>query len=233
MKNSYLVLLLICFVACTSVDQYCVEGVSTVQNLEGRMLYLKVFQGNDMQIIDSAKVVHGKFTFRGEMDSVMMGNVFFKEQGIMPVVLEEGNVVVTLEDAIQSATGTPLNDSLHNFILQKTQIDAQLAELPHKESQMIMNGEDHKEIVEKLNDEARQLNEKSDHLITHFISSNYDNVLGSGVFMILTSSLEYPILNPQIEQIVSQATPHFLGHPYVQEYIKTAHENMEKLNEVK
>ena len=46
--------------------------------------------------------------------------------------------------------------------------------------------------------------------------------------MILTSSLPYPILTPQIEEILTHATPYFLGHPYVKEYIEKAKEYNEK-----
>ena len=46
--------------------------------------------------------------------------------------------------------------------------------------------------------------------------------------MILTSSLPYPVLTPQIEEIITNATPYFLGHPYVKEYIRIAEENREK-----
>jgi hypothetical protein len=42
--------------------------------------------------------------------------------------------------------------------------------------------------------------------------------------MILTSSLPYPILNPQLEEIITDAPPYFLGHPYVKDYIQKAKE---------
>jgi hypothetical protein len=48
--------------------------------------------------------------------------------------------------------------------------------------------------------------------------------------MIMTSSYKYPILNPQIDEILSQATPYFRNHPYVKEYVKAANENMEKIH---
>ena len=230
MKKTYLSLFLGILVLSSCAEQYLVNGSSTVGNLEGKTLYLKVFQNDDMCTIDSSKVIHGRFSFKGIMDSVMMANLFLGNQSVMPLVLETGEVQMKLDEMSQSATGTPLNDSLNSFILKKVQLDARLAEIPHKESQMIMNGMDHDEIIRLLNKESAQLAAENDRLVTHFITNNYNNVLGPGIFMIMTSSFKYPILNPQIDEILSQATPYFRNHPYVKEYVKAANENMEKIH---
>lgn len=195
------------------------------------MLYLRVYKDSDMYAIDSSRVVHGRFKFRGMMDSVMMANVFLDNSGVMPVVLEDGDVRVRIDENSQSATGTPLNDSLTNFIQKKSQIDARMAELPNMEAKMIMNGIDEDQIDAELGEQARKLEIENDRLITRFIRTNYNNVLGPGVFMIMTSGFPYPILNPQIEEIISQAPPYFKNHPYVKEYLKAAESNMEKLRQ--
>lgn len=230
MRKAILTLLSGAALFCSCSEQYLVNGSSTLQGLEGRTLYLKIFQDDDMKTIDSTKVVHGRFKFNGCMDSIMMANLFLDGQSLMPVVLETGEVQMNLSEMGQSATGTPLNDSLNAFITRKVQLDAQLAELPHKESQLIMDGMDHDEIMRMLNLQYQQLAAQNDELVTRFITSNYNNVLGPGIFMILTSAFQYPILNPQIDEILSQATPYFKNHPYVREYVKAANENMEKIH---
>ena len=212
-------------------EQYLVSGTSNVEGLEGRMLYLRVFKDSDMCAIDSSKVVHGKFKFRGIMDSVMMASVFLDNSSVMPVVLEGGDVSVNIDENMQSATGTPLNDSLSCFIKKKSQIDARMAELPTKQLRMIMDGIDEDQIREELAEQARELEIENDKLITRFIRANYNNVLGPGVFMIMTNSFPYPIMNPQIEEIISQAPPYFKNNPYVKEYIRVAESNMEKLRQ--
>ena len=70
-----------------------------------------------------------------------------------------------------------MNDSLSQFIQRKTQIDAQMAELPHLESQMIMDGISLDQISVELDAKARALNDENDRLVSRFISSNHDNVL--------------------------------------------------------
>ena len=225
-------ILLVCTALMTACrSQYMVDGTSNVDGLEGKMLTLKVYADSDMVDIDSARVVHGRFEFRGGMDSTMLVNLFLEGRSVMPLVLEEGTVQLTINETQQSATGTPLNDSLSNFIQQKAQLDARMAELPHLESQMVMDGYDYDDITYELDKLSRDLMSENDILVTRFIRENYNNVLGPGLFMILTSNLPYPILSPQIEEIVTEATPYFLGHPYVREYLKAARENEEKLHE--
>lgn len=211
--------------------QYIVQGTSNVQQLEGEILRLKVLQANRMLTIDSAMVVHGKFNFTGSIDSILMASLYVEDNCVMPLVLEEGVVTMKIDAATQSATGTPLNDSLSFFIQKKMQLDAQMAELPRKESRMIMNGMEHNEILRLLNEENRLLMEEHERLVSSFISTHYENVLGPGIFMIMTSSLNYPVITPQIDTILRCAPPSFLSHPYVKEFIQVAEENMKKLNE--
>lgn len=224
-----LLLLLPWIAACS--DKYLVDGSTSVHAMEGKMLYLKVFQDTDLKNLDSCFVTHGKFTFSGNMDSTVMANLFIGNQSLMPVVIEGGNIVLKIDEVAQTVTGSPLNDSLYNFIQRKTQLDNQLAELPRREGRMVMDGMEHDEVVARLRLEAQQLNRESDALVTGFIKRNYNNVLGPGIFMIMTSEYAYPVLTPQIEELIMGAPDYFLNHPYVEQYLKVARENMEKLQQ--
>lgn len=217
---------LLVLTACKS--QYIVKGSSNVDELEGQVLTLKVYVDGEMRSIDSTRVVHGRFNFGGGMDSTMLANLFLGDMSLMPIVLEEGEVSLNIEETRQTATGTPLNDSLSGFILRKTQLDAQMTELPHLEARMIMDGTDDDERMYQLRQQSKEIETESEQLIMHFIRANYNNVLGPGIFMILTSRLPHPVLTPQIEQIITNAPPYFLGHPYVREYIQKAKEYEEK-----
>ena len=228
MNKLYCLLLstLLALISCKS--QYMVRGSSNVEDLEGKVLTLKVYVDGEMKSIDSTRVVHGRFDFGGSMDSTMLANVFLGNLSVMPIVLEEGEVRLNIGESQQTATGTPLNDTLSGFIQRKTQLDARMAELPHLQSQMIMDGTDYDEVMYELSKQSKELADENDQLITRFIRANYNNVLGPGIFMILTSSLPYPVLTPQLEEIITNAPPYFLGHPYVKEYIKKAKEYQEK-----
>jgi hypothetical protein len=70
---------------------------------------------------------------------------------------------------------------------------------------------------------------EEDTLVTNFIVNNSDNVLGPGVFMMITAGLEYPVLTPQIEHIMSQASESFKNDTYVKRYYKAASELQAKM----
>jgi hypothetical protein len=48
--------------------------------------------------------------------------------------------------------------------------------------------------------------------------------------MMITSQYRFPILTPQIEDIMSKATERFKNDPYVKDYYKTAQENEARMN---
>lgn len=231
MKKILTLCLVIGLIATACSDKYIVNGTTSVHGMEGKMLYLKVFDKQDLQNVDSCYVTHGKFSFRGNMDSTVMANLFLGNQSLLPIVLEGGEIVLNIDDGTQTVTGSPLNDTLYNFIQRKTQIDNQLTELPRREGRLVMDGMEHDEVIQYLSMEANRLHRENDALITNFIKQNYNNVLGPGVFMIMTSEYAYPVLTPQIEELVLGAPKYFLENPYVEQYLKVARENMEKLQQ--
>ncbi len=222
-KILYALAVIAAFTSCA--NSYNVQGASSISSLDGSKLYLKAIKNNELKSIDSCDVVHGKFHFSGVLDTVRMVNLFMDDESIMPVVLEQGEIVIKIDNASQSVGGTPLNDKLYKFIDKHNQLDNQMQELSHKQSQMLLDGIDEAEINEQLAVEAKKIAREEDRLVTTFIVDNFDNVLGPGVFMMITSMYKYPILTPQIEDIMSKATDKFKNNPYVKDYYRTATEN--------
>ena len=81
-----------------------------------------------------------------------------------------------------------------------------------------------------LEAEAMRLSALEDSLVTSFVTDNFDNVLGPGVFMMLTQGNIYPQLTPWIEDIMSKATQKFKNDAYVRDYYQKARENEEIMN---
>ena len=208
---------------------YNVQGSSSISSLDGSKLYLKAVKNNELNSIDSCDIVHGQFHFSGILDTVRMANLFMDDQSLMPVVLEEGEIVIKIDNAAQSVGGTPLNDKLYKFIDKHKQLDNRMSELSHRQSQMMLEGVDELTINEHLNAEAEKIATEEDKLVTSFIVENFDNVLGPGVFMMITSGFNVPVLTPQIEDIMSKATEKFKNDPYVKEYYQVASDNMAKM----
>ena len=211
-------------------NSYNIQGTSNVSTLDGRMLYLKILKNNDFKNIDSCDVVHGQFHFDGNLDSVRMANIFMDDEAVLPLVLESGDINVKLDDAQQIVSGTPLNDKLFKFFKKYQQLQNQQMELVHKHDQAIMNGSDMEMVTRKLNEEAIRLADQEDKLVTSFVTENFDNVLGPGVFFMVTMRNQYPMLSPWIEDIMSKATEHFKNDPYVKDYYQKAQENEQIMN---
>lgn len=229
-KILYTFAALACLTSCTAA--YNISGNSSISTLDGKMLYLTVVKNNELKHLDSCDVVHGQFLFNGSADSAQMANLYMDDQSLMPIVLEQGEIKINLDNMQQNVTGTPLNDKLYKFLDKRNQLDNQMNELSHKESQMVMNGGNLDDIRAKLSQEAQQIAQQEDFLVTTFITDNFDNVLGPGVFMMLTSGYKYPILTPQIEDIMSKATDKFKNNPFVKDYYQTALENMQRIQGV-
>lgn len=223
--NHILYILALVATVTSCANSYNVQGASSVSSLDGSKLYLKTIKNNDMKSLDSCDVVHGQFHFNGVLDTVRMATLFMDDQSIMPLVLENGEISIKIDNASQSVSGTPLNDKLYDFIDKHNQLSNRLSELSHRESQMLLDGIDEATIASQLNAEASKIAAEEDKLVTTFICDNFDNVLGPGVFMMITSAYQYPILTPQIDDIMSKATDKFKNDPYVSEYYKTATEN--------
>ena len=222
--NKILYIFAVVAVMTSCASSYHVEGTSSVSALDGNKLYLRAIKSGEAKNIDSCDVVHGEFHFAGLLDTVRMANLYMDDESIMPVVLEEGEIVIKIDNANQTVGGTPLNDSLYHFIDRHNQITNRMNELSHRQSQMLLDGIDEETINQQLSIEAAQIAQEEDSLVTNFIVENFDNVLGPGVFMMITSQYRYPVLTPQIEDIMSKASQKFKSDPYVSEYYRTANE---------
>ncbi len=227
-KIFYAFISLLALTSCA--NSYDITGTSNVSTLDGRMLYLKVLKDAEFKSVDSCDVVHGQFHFDGTLDSVRMANIFMDDEPVLPLVLESGAITVKLDDTQQVVSGSPLNDKLFGFFKKYQQLQNQQRELVHKHDQAIMNGSDMNVVTRQLTAEANRLAEQEDNLVTTFVTDNFDNVLGAGVFFLVTMGNQYPMLTPWIEDIMSKATDHFKNDSYVKDYYQKAQENEQIMN---
>lgn len=229
-KIVYSLLAVMAAVLASCAGTYDIKGTSSVSVLDGKMLYLKAYSNSDLKNIDSCDVLHGQFHFNGTLDSTKLVTLFMDDESLLPVVLEQGDISIKIDNAHQSVSGTPLNDKLSDFIEKYNQLENQMNELSHKQSQAIMNGEDEYTTNMRLAQEAQTIAQKEDKLVTSFISDNFDNVLGPGVFFMITAGNRYPELSPWIEDIMSKATEKFKNDAYVKDYYDKAQQNQSIMN---
>ncbi|MDR0657571.1 MAG: DUF4369 domain-containing protein [Mediterranea sp.] len=212
--------------------QYKIEGLSSINRLDGKMLFVKTLrQDGGWTVVDSAEIIHGMFTMKGKVDTVLFASLFMNDDNIMPLVVENGNIKVSIAYDGVKAGGTPMNDALYGFIEKKNGFDLKIEELESKEARMMLDGVDLKEIYEEINREGEILTKASREHVKKFISDNYETILGPNVFVMLCNSLPYPVLTPQIDDILKDAPYTFKSHRLVKEFTAKARENMQLVEE--
>ena len=225
LSNLWLALLAITTLA--SCTKYNIVGTSDMQDVDGRMLYLRAMTGDIPQGLDSCDVVHGKFTFSGALDSVQVVMLCLDNNAVIPVVLEDGKITVEMNEQRQSCKGTPLNDTLTAFTTRYRQLVQQMEDLEHTQNQAYMNAEDMDQVNARLGAIQQLLLEKEDKLVSGFIADNFDNCLGPYVFLMSTQAYEYPVLTPWIEALMAKATDTFKNNPIIKEYMEAAQHNQD------
>ena len=219
-KIFYALLTAVTFASCA--ESYNIQGSTSVSALDGSKLYLKTMVNDELKNLDSCDVVHGKFKFAGLLDTIKMASLYMDDEPLMmPVVIEQGDIEIHIDNTNRTVSGSPLNEKLYEFMKRHDQLGNELNEL---------EGIDENVINRQLSAEANRIAMQEDSLVTNFIVDNFDNVLGPGVFMMITGSYQYPILTPQIEDIMSKATKKFKADPYVKQYYQVANEIQARQN---
>ena len=224
-----LLLLLVVFASCSR--KYKIEGSSSVTSLDGKMLFLKTLQNGEWVAIDSVEVIHGLFKMDGPADSVVMVTIYMDGEGIMPLVLEKGKIEVSISNSQLLAKGTPLNDKLYEFIDKRNTMEIKIEELERKEARMVLDGANLEDVHAQLTKEGETLIKDMNDYVKQFIIDNFENVLGPSVFMMMCSTLPYPVMTPQIEDIMRTAPQVFKESPLVKDFLSKAKENMQLIEE--
>lgn len=207
-----------------SCSTYKVEGTTSVPLLNGKKLYIKVPDNNDVVILDSCEIVHGSFNMKGDVDSIMLGAVYVGGESLMPIVIESGTIIVSIENKGLEVKGTPLNERLYNFIKEKALLEQRLSDASHREIQMIMDGVPTDEVETTTKQELKTLTDEMNGLIVEFVTDNFDNLLSTQIFVNYCQSFPHPIMTPAIQKIVENAPSDFKEHSFVKEYLQKANE---------
>lgn len=163
----------------------------------------------------------------GKVDSTVVASLFMDDKCIMPVVIEKGNIDININNAGFTLKGTPLNDSFNEFILKRNSLSDRADEVEHLEARMILDGKDPAEVHREIEKQRNQVATQIDSLAKTFIQTNYDNVLGPEIFIILCYGMPYPVLTPVMQDIINEAPASFKENPMIKEFISIAKSNMD------
>ena len=181
-KILYALVILLALTSCTK--SYYIHGTSNISSLDGRQLYLKGGSGDSLITLDSCEVVHGNFSFKGTLDSVQVAQIYMDDMNLQfPIVLEEGDIQLKLDNTLLRVSGTPLNEKLNTFWTKFTQLRNQFIEIDHEEGVSIMNGHDEEATNARLIKKALLVYANIDKLFTAFVTNNFDNILSTWGFL--------------------------------------------------
>ncbi len=204
---------------------YQITGASSLRGLEGGMLYLVGQNGERLAALDSTSVEHGMFRMEGSVDSVQMVTLYMYGEGIMPIILEGGNIKVRISNQQLTASGTPLNDQLYKFIEERNEMGRKLNSLQYRESQLKLTGGFNQNNLIRLQKEQEKVLGQLSEYTRSFIKKNYKNVLGPSMFMMVNATLPYPMLTDDIQDILLSAPKEFLQNAYVKDFVEKAYQN--------
>ncbi|MBR1594337.1 MAG: DUF4369 domain-containing protein [Alloprevotella sp.] len=208
-------------------EEYKIAGKSTLPALDGKVLHLRATSGESVVVdIDSCRVVHGRFSFYGDVDTVCMAQIYMGTQNMqVPIVLETGDLFISMDNVGQRVTGSPLNDRLYRYINQQKRLYNEWEDLQTQFIKQVRKGKSPDTVQKKMAPKFRRNAEESEKLETRFIIDNSDNVLGPGYFMMLCEQYPLPVLTEQIVEILREASPRFRSHPFVVSYVRQAQMN--------
>lgn len=176
---------------------YTVEGLLSDSAFQNKMIYM--FRYDDNQLIDSAKVIDGRFQFEGKVDRPTFSRINAKKKYCM-LILEQGTIAAEMEKE-HCASGTPMN----NELLAESQASNKLIEeLRSKQKQIQEQVSDQKEAMkqykELYNSTYRPLLIKSKLDLFH--AHNNDAI---GEYAI--RSLSGEATPEEMEQVLAQSGP--------------------------
>lgn len=213
----FITLLISAAVMVSCGGSYHIDGKSSSSHFDGKMAYLRMLDDAGT-VVDSAEIVHGTFKMSGDIDSVMMLMLYMDDACVAPLVLEDGDLSVDISYADATVSGTHLNDSLYAFLKRKRNYDNEFSRMDSEIARRVLDGDNYDAVKAEVGNECDRLCADYYDYIEDFITSNYDNVLSSGVFLLICRSTPEGALPDSFFSIFDDAPATFKAQPALAGY---------------
>ena len=188
-----LLLLVIVLYSCSNKTEFTLSVSSDIDSDE--MAYLVQYKENVPVLKDSMSVVDGKFVFSDSIVVPDMHYIFFKNiKGNIPVVLEPGNINITLyKDSIRSSkiTGTKSNDDFKLYIDQSSSLINELNNIQNEINYNIALNDSL--LVDDLEKQFVDMRNKLTDYEFNFMKDNNDSYITALILqrMVFERSIDY------------------------------------------
>ena len=188
-----LLLLVIVLYSCSNKTEFTLSVSSDIDRDE--MAYLVQYKENVPVLKDSMSVVDGKFVCSDSIVVPEMHYIFFKNiKGNIPVVLEPGNINITLyKDSIRSSkiTGTKSNDDFKLYIDQSSSLINELNNIQNEINYNIALNDSL--LVDDLEKQFVDMRNKLTDYEFNFMKDNNDSYISALILqrMVFERSIDY------------------------------------------
>lgn len=154
---------------------------------DGETILLQKQNNEQFEIVDSATVTNGSFSFKGEQKSptiAILVHLNDKQSQIPPqlIALEKGDIYVTL-DSVSHISGTPLNDRLQMYETKRRSYDTRIRNITNRYLKDYLSGQlsDSTFVILKKAFDKEQKGLET--LTRNYILANTDNVTSIYLFL--------------------------------------------------
>ena len=187
MKNILLISILFLFCNCNQQNHtYEIFGLLPSDIYNGELIYLVPFENASPEIVDSTRIINGKFNFKGNDEKVRILRLRPQLRLAIQelIVITEPGTIYVHADSISSAYGTPQNEILQGWKNNVTQIQ--------KESKLInqrLKKTNHKADSLKLLSWKDSLIAKQQDYNYQILQQNDSNTVGKFIYRMTYHSL--------------------------------------------
>lgn len=207
MKQLLPILLLISMLASCQSNKTRYEINGTIAGLDSGMVYLVKAQAGQPQVLDTAKLVAGKFTFKGAATQPELGYLRLNERDYFAqFFLENADIQVeSYKDSLRASkvTGSPTTDIFNTYVDEVNNLNKKIREYQTQYSQAAASG--NKEEMEKI---EIDINAASDNMMIYaknFVREHNTSVVAPFIALSqLAGQLEYNELKAMVDSFAPE-----------------------------
>ena len=185
---------------------FTIQGTVIDPAFEGTNVYLQERTDDGLQIMETATIQNGAFTFTGMADENALRYVSLDEQNRVPILLERGIINVTFGDVV-TVSGTRVNTEFHRFQLRRNELEQKEMASVRKLIEMRTAGT----ITDEMVAEHRKIGEEMQNLTIQFIRNNIENEAGKYILRTAIHRFELELQ----EELLALTDDNFRAEPSI------------------
>lgn len=207
-----ILLFVLVFASCQNKAQYVVRG--TIAGLDSGMVYLVKAQGGQPQVLDTAKLENGKFSFKGEAAIPELSYLRLNEREYFAqFFLENADInVESYKDSLRASkvTGSPTTDIFNKYVDEVTNLNKKIREYQTQYQQAAATG--NQDEMDKIRIDIEAASDNMMVFAKNFVRENSTSVVAP---FITLSQLAQQVEYEDLKALVDGFAPELATSEYV------------------